>query len=402
MEINSTINQNSYFLNFTEDLFFEIYKTLSFEDFITTTLVARIWKKFSDCEALWQLHSKAKWSDYVKLENITWKEHYQANFNGSFPGSLNFYLGDVLSVCNRTIYYLDPEKKSVVQEKNPHTGSINQLMIYDNQEAEIKFITCATDGFIKMWDSGMSDKCLLDQKIHDKSVTCIESSNNIFFSGSYDLSIKVWELIHPTDSNKVYSFNLLDTLKSHKEAITTLQIRKVGPSLNYIFSGSKDKTIKVWISTDKKNYKLSQTLDNHNSAITALKINSRMNCLISGSIDGKINIWKPQDNKFVCAQTLYSHTAAITSFVVDPFDPIFYSSALDGKIIGWKYSDPKWVQDSVNKSGAKFTCLRFNRSYHNVIDRNQLCSITSNGAINFWERVENIKSLKLSDFNNLT
>lgn len=410
MESNPTINENNFFNCFSEDLFYEIFHEMSPSELLIMSRVSMIWKKMSDLEVLWRFHAITKWPDYVKIEDINWKEHIQANYNSSFFGSLNFYLGDLLTVCNNSINYLDPQKKSVVHEKISHKASINQLIIYDNKKANIKFITCATDGSLKMWDNQMNDVCLLDQHIHTRSVTCIESFSNTFFTGSQDLSLKVWELNYPNDFHKTYSLELIDELKGHKEAITCLQISRDSPDVILIFSGSRDKTIKIWKKIDDLQYQCIQTLKSHKSTVTSLKISTRANCLISGSVDKTIKIWNKQEDKFMCIQTLSNHSGTITSFVVDPYNWIFYSTALDGKIIGWKYCtiNKKWIADSVNISNkTKINCLKFNRNLNgnlvNAIEYNQLYSLSSDGKATLWSRTLNSTALTLEkELNNLT
>ena len=88
---------------------------------------------------------------------------------------------------------------------------------------------------------------------HEKEVTCLEVSDNIIFSGSDDRTIRIW------DQNG----SLQKTLSGHKETVTCLQV--IGKT---IISGSDDKTICIWDQTLDLPL---QTLSGHEGSVTCLK-----------------------------------------------------------------------------------------------------------------------------------
>jgi len=112
---------------------------------------------------------------------------------------------------------------------------------------------------------------------NEKSIHCqylIKLSDNIVIIGSWDNTIKIWNL------NNGFC---IKTLLGHDSAVLSL----VKINENIIASGSNDKTIKIWdISTGK----CSKTLSDHIKLIDCLlKLN--INQIISASIDLNIKIW---------------------------------------------------------------------------------------------------------------
>ncbi|MBS0649696.1 MAG: WD40 repeat domain-containing protein, partial [Verrucomicrobia bacterium] len=74
---------------------------------------------------------------------------------------------------------------------------------------------------------------------------------------------------------------LIHNLKGHKRPISSLSVKD-----GMLFSGSYDRTIKVW---DLGTGQLLQSLDSHKGLVSCLSVKDGM--LISGSSDKKIKIW---------------------------------------------------------------------------------------------------------------
>lgn len=397
MIIHSSMLENNPSEYLSEDLFFEISCSLSPLDLCITRCVNKLWSCHSANEEVWRYQSKRKWPDYTRLAGISWNLHFQSNYNGSFTGSFSFYDSYILTTQNRRVRYFNLTDNTSVLKETSHVGSINQLIIYAYPNFAIKYLTCASDGYLKVWDFvKVNAECLHSQQIHTQAVLCMENLKNIIFTGSADCSIKIWKLHgHPNEPKIPFSLDLITELKGHQQAVTCLQIAREYP-YNLIFSGSRDHTIRVWEmigqkKEDKKNCVLFQILKGHEGPITALKIHGRANCLISGSLDKTIRIWKRKKcNTFKCVQVMKSHTDTITSLIVDQFESIFYSASLDGSIIGWRFSkeDDKWFTESINVvGGAKMVGLKFERSTYGNINNEQLYSMASDGRINRWNKI---------------
>lgn len=377
------IAQNNAYLYLSKDIFFEIASHLSPLEFIVIRSICKLWRDLSENEDTWRRYSKSKWPEFVKLECINWKEHFQTNFKGSFYHSLNNYGTNLLFAKNNRIYIFDPENNSHSKLKTSHLGSINQIIVYKDAELD-HFITCGSDGYINIWNDNNSKEASFTQKIHTAGVSCIGLLNGLLFSGSFDCSLKIWKLTTERKEEKIpYALDLIDEFKKLPNPIAILKIDNEG-----FYTGSKDATINHMKLDSQNKIILNQILKGHQATITALKINNRTNCLISGSVDKTIKIWtKNQRNLYECAQTLEFHQSTITAFIADPLSYFLLSTSLDGNIAVWRYSDKnkKWTyESSKNKESAEMHDLKFLQKRAMFHNYNHFYSLLSTGKIAVW------------------
>jgi len=114
---------------------------------------------------------------------------------------------------------------------------------------------------------------------HTSSVRslAISPDNTTIVSGSYDNTIKVWDLA---------TGQLKATLTGHSSEIESVAISTDNST---IVSASGDKTVKVW---DLKTGELKATLTNHKDWIWSVAVSSDNTAIVSGTTDNIINLWK--------------------------------------------------------------------------------------------------------------
>ena len=153
---------------------------------------------------------------------------------------------------------------------------------------------------------------------HTNSVRAISGEGKILVSGSYDHSVKVWDLelqecIHTfrTHAEKVYSVGYCDELRR-------------------ACSGSLDATVKIWcVDTGTLLY----NLEGHNSLVGLLELTP--NYLISAAADATLRVWCPKTGK--CLACLQGHSNAITCFHYDIASNRIVSGS-DGGVKAWELS----------------------------------------------------------------
>lgn len=121
---------------------------------------------------------------------------------------------------------------------------------------------------------------------HHDSVSTLALGNNVLYSGSWDKSIKVWRLS---------DFKCLESLTHHVDAINALAVDNPA---NLLFSGSSDTTIKVFHNNPPKPTKTRHTLIatlTTNSCVNALALALAPPLLYSAQSDKTIRMWKMKE-----------------------------------------------------------------------------------------------------------
>ncbi|CAG8779881.1 10654_t:CDS:1, partial [Cetraspora pellucida] len=163
---------------------------------------------------------------------------------------------------------------------------------------------------------------------HRESITCIVGSelSNIFYSASFDKTIKVWEISSQT---------CLKTLEGHTEGVQCLTLAQ-----STLASGSWDKSIIVYDLTD--DYNIIRKLFGHTAGIISIEISSNETLLFSGSVDKTIRIWNL--NTGDCLHRLYGHDGTVGTLTLIPQSPFtddqddlywLISGSNDTKIFVW-------------------------------------------------------------------
>lgn len=147
-------------------------------------------------------------------------------------------------------------------------------------------------------------------KGHTDGVMCLQFSETlshpsfpILITGSYDRTVRVWNLETGLE---------VACLKGHTRAIRALQFDEAK-----LITGSMDHTIRVW---NWRTGKCIRTLEGHTEGVISLNYDS--NVLASGSVDATVKIWNFRSG---AAFTLRGHTDWVNS--VQLWDPESSSSS---------------------------------------------------------------------------
>lgn len=121
------------------------------------------------------------------------------------------------------------------------------------------------------------------------------------------------------------------TLEGHTDRVWAIAVSSDG---NYIVSGSRDKTIKVW---ELKTGKLLRTIAGHKKDITSLGISPNGKYIVSGSSDKTINLWELVTGTLI--HTFIGHTNEIRSATFSADGQYLISGSLDSTIRIWNLAD---------------------------------------------------------------
>lgn len=150
-------------------------------------------------------------------------------------------------------------------------------------------------------------------KGHSNGVMCLQFDDNILATGSYDSTIKIWN-IHTGEE--------LRTLRGHGSGVRALQFDDTK-----LISGSLDCTLKVWnwVTGD-----CIGTYSGQPQGIIGLHFDSAI--LASGSMDGTIKVWEFQDKSTFL---LRGHTDWVNAVKVDSASRTVFSASDDCTVRLW-------------------------------------------------------------------
>ncbi|CAO3643666.1 unnamed protein product [Cunninghamella echinulata] len=160
---------------------------------------------------------------------------------------------------------------------------------------------------------------------HSQSVRALSAHGNTLVSGSYDTTVKVWDL----EKGK-----LRHTLEGHQQKVYSVAI---DAQHNRCISGSLDSTIRIWNLADGS---CERVLRGHTILVGLLGLTERY--LVSAAADATLRIWSSESGE--CQHVLSGHKGAITSFQHDDYKVI---SGSEGGLKMWDIKTGQLLHDII-------------------------------------------------------
>lgn len=162
---------------------------------------------------------------------------------------------------------------------------------------------------------------------HYDAVSCLslDPQTALLYSGSWDKTLKVW---------RIANSKCLETIDAHDDAINSV----VAGFDDLVFTGAADGTVKVWrreMQGKGVRHHLVQLLLKQENAVTALAVNASADAgLYCGSSDGLVNFWERQKAEFSHAGTLRGHKLAVLCLAAA--GRLVFSGSADRTICVWR------------------------------------------------------------------
>lgn len=152
---------------------------------------------------------------------------------------------------------------------------------------------------------------------HSSSVICVASQGELAASGSFDYTVRVWNLNSGT---------CLLILEGHLFTVYCVHLKEP-----WVISGSGDNSIKVW---NLENGECLKTLVGHTDSVLCLKTSGTE--LISGSADGTIKFWDLETGEVI--HSINGHNGSVVSCLeIDEAIPyLFITAGADTFIKIWE------------------------------------------------------------------
>jgi U3 small nucleolar RNA-associated protein 13 len=177
----------------------------------------------------------------------------------------------------------------------------------------------AKDNSARIWvprDSETAWTCMATCEGHAESVGAVvferEDVPRFLFTGSQDRTIKVWDLGSvqtevPTATLAPVRCKSVSTTRAHEKDINALDSSPGGALL---VSGSQDKTAKVWtVDRSSGMLKLRGTCKGHKRGVWSVRFARGTRTLATGSGDRTVRLWKLDD--FSCLKVFEGHTNSV-------------------------------------------------------------------------------------------
>ncbi|KAJ3051144.1 SCF ubiquitin ligase complex subunit cdc4, partial [Rhizophlyctis rosea] len=153
---------------------------------------------------------------------------------------------------------------------------------------------------------------------HTSSVRAIAGQGNVLVSGSYDTTVRIWDL---------RTGDAVHVCRGHREKVYSVGYCH---ELRRAVSGSMDASVRVWCTRTGVGLFV---LEGHSSLVGLLELSAQY--LVSAAADSTLRIWCPMTGK--CLANLTGHAAAITCFHHDPKLNRIVSGS-DGGVKVWELS----------------------------------------------------------------
>ncbi|XP_010927494.3 protein JINGUBANG-like [Elaeis guineensis] len=190
-------------------------------------------------------------------------------------------------------------------------------------------------------------------------VKAIVISGDKIFTGHQDGKIRIWKISsrNPNVHKRIGTLpRLKDFLKSSMLPSNYVEVRRhrnvvwlrhfdavsclaLDEDAGLLYSGSWDKTLKVWRISDSK---CLESIKAHDDAINAVAVAGFDGLVCTGSADGTVKVWQREwvnkggATRHVAVQTLLRQESAVTSLAVAPAAGAVYCGSSDGLVNFWK------------------------------------------------------------------
>ncbi|KAJ5464936.1 E3 ubiquitin ligase complex SCF subunit sconB [Penicillium daleae] len=172
-----------------------------------------------------------------------------------------------------------------------HTDSVMCLQFEDNI-----LMTGSYDATVKIWDMETGEE-LRELRGHTAGVRCLQFDDTKLITGSLDRTIRVWNW---------RTGECLSTYNGHSEAVIALHF-----DATLLASASVDRTVKIWNFKDKSTFVLP-----HPEGVNAVKIDTPSRTVLTACDDGAARLWD-LDTK-TCIRVFHNHIGAVQQVIPLP------------------------------------------------------------------------------------
>ncbi|KAL3515224.1 hypothetical protein ACH5RR_022126 [Cinchona calisaya] len=173
---------------------------------------------------------------------------------------------------------------------------------------------------------------------HHGAISCmaVDVNGGLLYSGSWDKTLKVWRLS---------DFKCIESINAHNDAVNSVVVGFEG----MIFTGSADGTVKAWrrelVAGKSTHHVLVDTLLKQANGVTSLAVNRKAAAVYAGSSDGLVNFWEREKHSISHGGLLRGHKFAVLCLAAA--GNLVFSGSADKSICVWRREE----------AGVHHTCI---------------------------------------------
>ncbi|KAI8972769.1 WD40-repeat-containing domain protein [Pilobolus umbonatus] len=247
------------------------------------------------------------------------------------------------------IYQTSTGQKKMTLEG--HEGGVWALQYVGNT-----LVTGSTDRRVRVWDME-TGKCTHIFTGHNSTVRCLLITTPILpdqvpmiITGSRDSTLRVWKLPDPKDEAGHYHGEGRDPYFVHSLVGHRHSVRAVASHGNTLVSGSYDSTVRVWNIAKGR---LIHLLEGHTHKVYSIVIDAERNHCMSGSMDSTVRIWDLATGN--CLRKLEGHTVLVG--LLGLTDKYLVSAAADSILRVWS-PETGICHHALAGHGSSITCFQ--------------------------------------------
>lgn len=210
-------------------------------------------------------------------------------------------------------------------------------------------VTGSTDRRVRVWDMG-TGKCTHIFSGHTSTIRCLLITGPFIVSGSRDSTLRVWKLPDPKNEEGHFYGNEVNPYFVHALVGHRQSVRAIAAHQNTLVSGSYDNTVRVW---DIKSGRCVHVLEGHTQKVYTVVIDAERNMCLSGSMDSNIRMWDLDTGE--CIRKLEGHTVLVGLLGLS--QKYLVSAAADSILRVWS-PDTGVCHHALSGHGNSITCFQ--------------------------------------------
>lgn len=317
--------------------------------------------------------TKGKWLDYELEHNSdsTITKENNKNKSNKFYRSDSEYLEEKNCNLNKKIFIQNnPKKKLLFMQHHKQTKICDKKQNFQGHSGPIWCLdrsgnilfTGSYDKTIKLWEVS-SGICLNTFRAHTSWVSSINYSKhfNTLLSASWDTTIKLW---------KISDFEISNNLILQNEGGNYIYCVKENLSEGEIFAGTEFKKVDLW-DVNKNEKKCS--FQGHAERINNIKYSKEKNILFSAGEDKSIRLWDPRLHD--CQIIFLGHKRGITQVEFDYLNNRVISASMDKTIKIWDIRKNEELRTLIGHSSSVYSL---------AFDQTKIISGSKDNSIRIW------------------